>query len=279
MTLTELSYAGWSLSLRPDLGGAIATLRHNGTDILRPTPATATDPLETACFPLVPYANRIESGRFSFDGQAHHLPQNHPGQAHPLHGTGWKSAWTVGGQDEHSVTLIHHHTANENWPWHYTAEQHFELSERGLHMALSVENTDTRPMPAGLGFHPYFPAHPDTRLQFEAKSVWLADAEMLPTQPAEAPHFADFSTGAPVLRNTLLDNAYAGWCGSAHIETPNGALELTAENTPFLHVFMPPGADFFCAEPVSTMPNALNRAEVTTLKPGQSHRITLTLFL
>jgi aldose 1-epimerase len=273
----NLSCAGWSLTLRPDLGGSIATLRHDGRDILRPTPATATDPLESACFPLVPYANRIANGRFSFDGRACHLPTNHPGQAHPLHGIGWKSAWTVSGQDEHSATLIHSHNADENWPWTYAAEQHIELSERGLRITLSVENCDTRPMPAGLGFHPYFPATPETCLQFEAKSVWLADAQMLPTQTAEAAHFADWSTGETVQRTSLIDNAYADWCGSAHIEAPFGSLELTGENTPLLHVFMPPGADFFCAEPVSDMPDALNRAKVTTLKPGQSRRISMTL--
>jgi aldose 1-epimerase len=280
LTNIDLDYAGWSLSLRPELGGSISTLRHRDRDILRPTPLSATDVLQTACFPLVPYANRIANGRFSFAGQDHHLPGNASGQYHPLHGVGWKRAWNVGAQDEASATLLHSHVAHAAWPWSYAAEQRFELSEDGLRIVLSVENRDTSAMPASLGFHPYFPATRDTRLTFEAQSVWLADAAMLPTVTAPVDHYADWSAGETVQRASLIDNAYVGWSGKAHIETPLGALDLAAENTPCLHVFMPPGADFFCAEPVSDMPDALNRAEtVTILAPGQSRRIIMALTL
>jgi aldose 1-epimerase len=280
LTSLDLSYAGWSLSLRPELGGSISTLRHQNRDVLRATPAGATDPLETACFPLVPYANRIANGRFTFAGQNYDLPRNAPGQDHPLHGVGWNCAWSTGGQDDRSVTLLHSHVADVTWLWNYAAEQRFELSEKGLHITLSVENRDTRSMPAGLGFHPYFPATPKTLLQFEAHSVWLADAAMLPTQSAAVDHFADWSVGETVQRTSLIDNAYAGWIGVARIEGPFGALELTGEGTPFLHVFMPPNADFFCAEPVSDMPDALNRAaSLAVLAPGQSRRITMALTL
>ncbi len=52
--MTDLSGAGWTLSLLPALGGAIGTLRYEGVDILRPTADGTIDPLHSACFPLVP---------------------------------------------------------------------------------------------------------------------------------------------------------------------------------------------------------------------------------
>jgi len=275
-----LDHAGWGLALLPELGGAISSLRHDGRDVLRPTPAGARDPLEAACFPLVPYANRIAHGRFAFDGQDYHLPLNADGQPHPLHGVGWQRAWEVGAVDLESATLHHRQAADVDWPWSYAAEQHFRLSERGLQVTLSVTNRDPRPMPAGLGFHPYFPASPDTRLTFDAESVWLADAEMLPTDPAEVAHLADWSAGDAVQRTCLIDNAYAGWSGQARIDAPFGTLHLTGESTPYLHVFMLPGADFFCAEPVSDMPDAPNRTPgMTALAPGETRQIGMALTL
>jgi aldose 1-epimerase len=278
--MIALGHAGWSLTLLPELGGAIGSLRHAGHDVLRPTPADARGPLETACFPLVPYANRIAGGRFVFDGQDYHLPRNADGQAHPLHGVGWQRAWEVAAVDARSVTLRHEHPGDGDWPWAYAAEQEFRLAQDGLHLSLSVTNRDSRPMPAGLGFHPYFPATADTRLGFEAQSVWLADAEMLPTAPAAAAHFADWSAGDGVRRTSLIDNAYAGWSGEARIASPSGTLRLTGDGTPYLHVFTPPGEDYFCAEPVSDMPDALNRAPtVTVLAPGQTRRIAMSIGL
>ena len=50
-----LRYGGWEASIRPEIGGSLASLTHDGKDVLRPMPDDATDPLQAACFPLVPY--------------------------------------------------------------------------------------------------------------------------------------------------------------------------------------------------------------------------------
>lgn len=279
MTLT-LTHKGWSLVLRPDLGGSVASLRLDGVDVLRATPADAADPLDTACFPLVPYANRIGDGRFAFAGIDHALPLNADGQAHPLHGVGWKHSWDVAESDARAATLVHTHPGDAHWPWIYGAEQRFELGGAGLRVTLSVANRDTAAMPVGLGFHPYFPATPETRLRFTADAVWLTDAGLLPVERVPAGQLADWAAGDAVCRAALIDNAYEGWSGSATIETPGRTVRLGGEGTPYLHVFTPPGADFFCAEPVGTMPDAVNRAPlVQALEPGRTHRIAMTLAL
>jgi aldose 1-epimerase len=39
-------------------------------------------------------------------------------------------------------------------------------------------------------------------------------------------------------------------------------IELSASaNCGFFHIFIPEGTDFFCAEPTTAMPNAVNRPE------------------
>jgi aldose 1-epimerase len=199
------------------------------------------------------------------------------GQDHPLHGVGWLRSWDVQRSDSVSAILVHTHEAAAGWPWSYRAEQQFTVTETGLRVSLSVQNTTDRAMPAELGFHLYFPATDDTRLSFDAESVWLANDAMIPTERIGANHFADWSKGDAVVRSSLIDNAYEGWSKEATIATRNDTITLTGEGTDYLHVFTPPGLGFFCAEPVSDMPNALNMADPAILAPGEMRTIAMSL--
>ena len=55
---------------------------------------TRRDGYEAAAFPLVPFSNRIRTGRFSFAGRDIALPLNRPPERHAIHGHGWQAAWT-----------------------------------------------------------------------------------------------------------------------------------------------------------------------------------------
>ena len=57
------------LDLRPDLGGSIAGLHWNERPVLRQSPEALDEVLEAACFPLVPFCNRIRGGIFTFRGR------------------------------------------------------------------------------------------------------------------------------------------------------------------------------------------------------------------
>jgi len=273
----RLACGAWELDLLPALGGAIAALRRDGADIFRPTPHDAQHPLEAACFPLVPYANRIADGRFRFEGERYVIPRNVADQAHPLHGTGWLQPWTVEQSDERSATLHYRHGADDGWPWAHDAEQRIVLGDEGLHVTLSLTNTGDRAMPFSLGLHPYFTKARVSRLRFDAERVWLIDDAFLPTEPAPADRLGDWAAGETVERTSLIDNSYEGWSGNATISRDDGDLRLAGMSTPFLHVFTPPGEPYFCVEPVTAMPDAFNRAVPAVLQPGESHAITMTL--
>lgn len=273
----KLEAHGWTLKLRPALGGAIGTLRHDGNDVLRPTPPEARDPLDTGCFPLVPYANRIAHGRFEFGGQAHQLPLNFGDHPHSLHGLGWQAEWTVTETGADHATLAHAHGGGAGWPWTYRAEQRFVLAPSEMRVELSITNTGDSPMPAGIGLHPYFPCDAETYLTFSSERVWLADDMMLPTEPAAPTHFGDWSVSAPVAGVTLIDNAYEGWDGAAGVGQGWGGFQMRGEGASALHLYRPPGMDFFCAEPVSHLPDAINRGGMDALAPGETRMLAMTL--
>lgn len=273
----RLDAHGWTLELLPRLGGAIAALRHGGHDVLRPVPAGTADVLATGCFPLVPYANRIAHGRFEFDGQVYQLPLNFGDHPHSLHGLGWQAEWAVAEAGADRATLIHRHDGGAGWPWAYRAAQRFLLAPDEMRVELTLTNTGDAPMPAGVGLHPYFPCDAETCLTFTAERVWLADATMLPTEPAAAEAFGDWPGTAPVAGTALIDNAYDGWDGAAGIGQGWGGFAMRCEGARVLHLYRPPGADFFCAEPVSHLPDAVNRGGLDVLEPGETLTLEMTL--
>ena len=265
-------------ALSPSLGGALLWFAADGADLLRRSPDEATDALETASFPLVPYANRIAHGRFTFDESTCQLPLNFGDHPHSLHGFGWQTGWAAVETSERHATLVHAHRGDAGWPWAYRAEQKVVLTQGSLSLLLTITNEGDRPMPAGLGFHPYFAADTGTRLQFDAESMWLSTPDMLPERETAADTLGDWSQPAPVLGDSLIDNAYGGWGGVAQVMRSDGLrLELTGEGTDWLHVYRPPGFDFFCLEPVSHMPDAIHRGGMAVVDPGQQSRIGMTI--
>ena len=208
------------------------------------------------------------------------MPLNFGDHPHSLHGLGWQRPWTVLDAQERSARLIHGHDGGPGWPWCYSAEQRVRIDESGLRIVLTLTNEDQRPMPAGLGLHPYFPLDTATRLTFRSGQVWLADWTMIPTEAAPADHFGDWSKSATVSESAPIDNSYDAWDGKARIDHPTApATWIEAEGAAALHLFIPPGAGFFCVEPVSHLPDALNRPgfAMDVLAPGETMRLALRI--
>lgn len=281
MARETLQAGGLRLTFDPALGGAITSLTHDDADLLRPTPEGATDVLETACFPLVPYANRIAHGRFTFGGRTAALSRNMAGQAHPLHGDGWRGAWQVAARGKDFATLVFEPEKTE-WPWRYRASQTFRLRPDGLTVELDVTNLDDAPGPFGLGFHPYFPNSSEARLWAETTGVWEVSPDLLPIREVAS---TPWLTGAPVRSDRLIDHCHTGWDSVARIDLARRSLRLTAStDMDWLHIYAPPDEEFFCVEPVSHAPNALNMADplangVWLVGPGRTLSVWMRLDL
>ena len=202
--------------IAPWIGGSIAhyhwldgARRHDWLRPAAPADLAAGTADRLACFPLVPFSNRIRDGRFAFGGHAVALPLNHRPQPHALHGHGWQAAWSVVERDEDRITLEYDHRAGA-WPFPYRARQEFLLTGDELRLSLSLENRGRETMPVGLGFHPYFPRTPRCRLSARVDAMWATDAEVMPTALVDADPRLGGAYGLPVA-DVLLDNAFTGW--------------------------------------------------------------------
>jgi aldose 1-epimerase len=269
----------WEAELRPEIGGAIAALRHRGIDVLRPTPPGARHPLETACFALAPYCNRIRDGRFCFDGRAIALTPNFAPEPHTLHGLSWQRPWTVESHVENKCVLVDDYDGRGSWPWAYRAQQRVRLGPKGCAVTLVLINRSADPMPAGIGLHPYFRRRPETELHFAADHVLLSGADPLPTGiTAPSGHFADWTEGARLPGETV-DHCFAQWSGEATLRDDLGTISMSADGAPHLHVYAPADGSALCLEPVSHTPDALNRApeEMIVLPPGCAASLTMRI--
>ena len=291
MDLITLRADGAGLILAPAAGGAVVRywLDHGAatSELLRPWAAPRSDePLEAAAIPLVPYSNRIRAGRFSFHGRDVRLPLNRPPERHSIHGHGWQAAWRPLEVRAHEALVEYRHAADA-WPWAYRATQRFTLAPTSLSIALTLRNESVASMPAGLGWHPFFPRTPRTTITAEVQAIWLTDAEIMPTTLAPPrPAAADPSRGVAV-DAVALDNCFVGWRRRALIEWPESGMRLVMAAEPpldFLVVYTPAGRAFFCVEPVSHVTDAVNLAAAgrtdtgfRILEPGETLRTAVTL--
>ena len=278
--LNTLKAGDYQVVLDVARGGSIARFDWRGEPLMRPTAGPGI--LDVACFVLVPFSNRIANGVFQAGPRTVRIAPNFPGQAHPhpLHGFGWTSAWSLVVQTADHAILRHEYPAGE-WPWVYVAEQEFALRADGLTHTLRLQNLADEPMPAGLGFHPYFPVTAQTRYHGRHRREWQVDGDGLPVGMIEADSAIDWWHGGPVDTRTV-DTAYAGREGDLTIAWPERELALTispSANLPCTVVFTPTGAGYFCAEPVSHATDAINRTDshdpMTWLAPGETMTVAV----
>ena len=98
-----------------------------------------------------------------------------------------------------------------------------------------------------------------------------------PARHAAADALGDWSAAGPLARPDLIDHCYTGWTGPATIARSDGDVLLEADGATGLHVYVPPGEAFFCAEPVTAMPNAVNHGEAIALAAGERASITMRI--
>lgn len=285
------------VEVEPAIGGAIVGFRWRDCDVLRPTPADAIargDVRRCACFPLVPYSNRIAESRLRVEDTIHALDRNVPDMPHAIHGVGFQRPWeVVEAHGDRLVLALAHDPARDGsgrWPFAFHARQSFALRETrdaaSLTLSLAIENADARAFPFGLGWHPYFPRSAATVLGFSAAGIWETDRTLLPIRHTSIPPALDFARPRAI-GATTLDSVLTGFTGAARLVDAERHLAVTVEGdtaAAFLVVYVPPGRDFLALEPVTHMTDAFNRAArgesgtgTRVLPPGGAFSCTMRI--
>jgi aldose 1-epimerase len=238
--------------------------------------AAQPTPSQLACFPMLPWANRLAPDGFAFQDRQHVPPPNRPGEPCPIHGDGWQYPWTVDAQSAASVTLLL--DRSEGAPFSYLARISYTLFGPALYVTISIINTGNAAMPFGAGLHPFFPRTEGVTLQAKTAQMWLGGADKLPQELVSIPVEFDFNAAkAPPAQ--ALDNVFTGWNGRARIRCPASGLAMSiSADMDYYIAYAPVGANFFCFEPVDHAINAHNLPGgaaangLSLLAPGQELR-------
>ncbi|MBV7259057.1 aldose 1-epimerase [Erythrobacter crassostreae] len=257
----------------PWRGGGILAFKWRGIDVFRPHNG-GDSPLDLACFPLIPFCNRIAKGCISKRGQLRTLPAaSRWGEpVHALHGTGWISPWATK-RVETDLAVLTFSGDGVLWPWVFDAEQHFQMHKDGFTQSISITNRDDVAMPAGLGLHPYF-SRAGATLETGATGYWATGPDRLPETHRSLKKEPRWFT------KDWFDDCFTGCNDPVRLRWPTHQLAIHAsQNLPFTHIYTPRGEDYFCMEPVSHIPNAVNstldsdETGIANLEPGQSMKI------
>ncbi|EMT5711301.1 aldose 1-epimerase [Klebsiella oxytoca] len=288
MTLYTLENGTLRLEIA-DQGGAIEGLwwwnQGKSVPVLRPGRKSGIA-VESSCFPLVPFGSRVSGNRFCSPTGEYQLRPNVEWDSHYLHGDGWLNAWRCLEQSPTQLKLEYIHPQGV---YRYTAQQLFTLNENGIEVELVVTN-DGDSLPFGLGWHPYFPLSPETRVQAHTNGYWLEKEHWLTGEHQESlPSELDFNQPSP-LPTHWVNNGFSGWDGAVAIQQPDLGYQLsmtTEPPAPCYFVFVSDPAfdkgyafDFFCFEPMSHAPDDHHRpdfGQLNTLLCGESMRQKMTL--
>jgi aldose 1-epimerase len=262
-----IATAGLAAQIAAEAGGRLARLswrRRSGdtVDIVVPMTSGLAPPgwPKAGAYPLVPYANRIAQARLSFLGRVHDVAPHPDAHPHSLHGHTHLEPWagTRTGENQADLSIVCERS--QAWPWAFEARQRFTVQEDRLVVSLSLRNLDREPMPAGLGWHPYFLTAGPAEVTFAADTWWPYAADFLPLgQPEPLRH----DLQPPLVLGNEGLTAYLGhWSGEAELKRDDGVrIALTADGI-FDHLVLhrPAGAAYCCLEPVSHVANGFNLA-------------------
>lgn len=281
------------LGLLPAWGGSVAAWQwqpepedadgeHGPLDLWRPWDGVAQAITALACYPLVPWSNRIAHGGFEHRGRFHPLAPNTADDPYPLHGDGWLQPWRLALDGPGAATMTLASDRFGGGPHTYLATQGWQLVPGGMVQTLAVRNEGAAALPFGLGLHPWFIRTPGCRLSAAVSGVWLSRPDRIPTHLSpDFPSGWNLNDGVRV-NDIVIDNAFSGWHGHARMHWPQRRLRLDMQAelwTPAGRIrpdgcllYSPAQAPVFCFEPIShpiDAPHLPGQPGWVELAPGQ----------
>ena len=199
---------------------------------------------------MVPWAGRVDHGRFGFQGRQHQLPIRI--EPHSLHGTGMDQSWTVAATSTSDVQLdldLSQPVGEFVWPYAGRVTQTVQVAED--HLTLTMALWADEAMPAMLGWHPWFRRQltddgPSAELAFSAQSMYALDETAIPTGELITPPPGPW------------DNCFTDLETDPVIEWPGQVrLRLSSTCSHWVVYTEPPAA--LCVEPQTDAPDSVNR--------------------
>ena len=244
----------------PAAGGRIASLTVDGLDLIL---REGFGEIAWGAYPMVPWAGRLRDGRFEWRGATIAVEPTMPPNA--IHGTALYGPWSIVASDHASVTM--EVDLAPRWPLGGRAVHRVELDPDGLRASLEV-HAGRRPMPAIVGWHPWFPRRlargGGLELELHAGGMLERGPDHLPTGAVVPPCPGPW------------DDAFVGVAPAPRLRWP-GAAELTIVADVPVWVVYTEQPHAIAVEPQTGPPNGLATGEAAIVEPGNPLVATMSL--
>lgn len=272
-----------------EVGGGVRSYSVGGREVLESYPEDAICDGAHGT-PLIPWPNRLEDGRYTFDDVTYQVALSEPAKHNASHGfLRWRS-WDCLEQDPDSVVLGTTLHPLSGYPFTLQVRIGYRLTDDGLVVTTTATNRGAKALPYAHGQHPYLSPGggriDGARLQFGAGRRIETDPDrQLPVGVVPVAGSAyDFTVARPIA-DLAIDHAFTDLDrepdGRARVRL-TGADDRTAElwvDETFSHLQLYTGDTLapdrrrtgLGAEPMTAPPNALaTGTDVIRLAPGES---------
>ena len=292
---------GDSFAIVPAFGANLLDLKFNNISVLDGyhTPEELIKNSWSKNIILFPFPNRLRDGRYTHEGVTYQFDINNADTQNAIHGFSKDVPMTVEkvktDSSEGSITCEYQHDGTHKaYPFKFNFKITFSLknqsegelslrAERGrrgseLEINMQFTNLENKPIPVGLGWHPYFrisQKSDDTSLQMPDCQLIMIDDRMLPT--GEKRVFKDFENLKPI-GTTFLDNGFY-----INNQTKNAEVILQSElgtltywqetgegKWNYVQVFTPPHRQSIAVEPMTCNMDAFNNKDGLVLLTPQA---------
>jgi aldose 1-epimerase len=238
-------------------GGRLSSLVLAGRErlISRPGPEVLLQSVGWGSFLMAPFVGRLLHGLVEWRGRTVQIPQNWGG--HAIHGATFDVEWDVAAASPQALTLTCP-LGGDRWPFRGLVSQRLAMEPGRL--SLEAEIFAEEPMPAALGWHPWFDrGDGEVWVQVAGDRVLCSDGELIPTgelMAVDGP--GDLREGA-MLGDRRIDQLYASVAAPIVLRWPDLELQMEFE-APLIHATVYTPANAVCLEPVTAWPDSIRLA-------------------
>jgi aldose 1-epimerase len=234
---------------------------------------------------LAPWPNRIQDGRYEFEGESYQLALDEPERQNAIHGLVRWAKWSVVEQDPDRAVLEQRLYPTPGYPFTLDLRVEYSLADDGLTVRVDATNVGEDACPYGFGAHPYLAGGGDLvdglELRVPAETALVSDERSIAIgrQSVDGTEL-DFRVPKR-LGSVQLDHCFTGLSrdgdGRARVELGGRATLWVDESFPYVMVFtgdaLPDVARRSVAvEPMTCAPNAFRSGDgLIRLEPGESH--------
>ena len=243
-----------------DLGGSLQELILDGQTIIS---SRETLPYEEsyASAILFPFANRMENGKYDYDGKTYQLQINKPEENNAIHGLVYDKPFEVVhiscNKNESAIHVRYVENGEPlGFPFKYMLTASYTLSKNSIELMVEVKNMDEFSFPFTIGWHPYFASSnlSECILNIECSKKILVNAQRIPTH--ETP--VEFPKNLPI-GNKELDDCFILNTKELCFKTAEYKLKFSfSPNENYLQLYIPPNRRTIAIEPQSGAANNFN---------------------